>query len=64
MTFVEGYCNRCHRDIGPVAWDADLVLCRRCVKAEEIYTPPRPVRIPDFDGELIRRMEAARASRQ
>lgn len=38
---VEKLCNHCGRPVGMVPWYADLVLCRRCEKAEDVYTPPR-----------------------
>lgn len=38
---VDGYCFRCGRPLGKVAWDAaDFVWCRKCEKADEVYTPP------------------------
>jgi hypothetical protein len=39
---VDGYCFRCRKPLGKVAWDAaDFVWCRKCVKAGEVCTPPR-----------------------
>ena len=50
-SLVNGYCFRCGKPLGLVAWDAaDFVWCKRCAKAYEVYTSPdglrggRPVR--------------------
>jgi hypothetical protein len=41
MPMVDGYCFRCGKPLGKVAWDAaDFVWCKRCQKAHEVYTPP------------------------
>jgi len=37
---AEGFCNWCRRPLGLISWDADFVLCRRCKKADDVYTPP------------------------
>lgn len=38
---VDGYCHRCGKPLGKVAWDAaDFVWHKRCWKAHEVYTPP------------------------
>ena len=38
---VDGYCHRCGKPLGKVAWDAaDFVWHRKCWKAHEVYTPP------------------------
>jgi hypothetical protein len=38
---VPGYCHRCRKPLGLVSWDAaNYVFCRRCAKAEDVYTPP------------------------
>ncbi len=38
---VDGYCHRCGKPLGKVAWDAaDFVWHRKCRKAHEVYTPP------------------------
>ena len=42
---VQGYCHRCYKPLGPVAWDAaDWVWCKRCAKAYEVYTSPDGLR--------------------
>ncbi len=50
---VPGWCFRCGKPLGPVAWDAaDFTWCKPCAKAAEVYTSPdgrrggRPVRPP------------------
>ena len=38
---VDGYCLRCRKPLGKVAWhSADFVFHRKCRKAGEVYTPP------------------------
>jgi hypothetical protein len=38
---VEGWCHRCGKPLGKVAWDAaDFTWHRKCAKADEVYTPP------------------------
>lgn len=39
--FVDGYCFRCGKPLGKVAWDAaDFTWCKRCVRIDEVCTPP------------------------
>ena len=47
---VDGFCHRCGKPLGKVAWDAaDFVFHRKCAKAEEVYTPsPAQVRAARF----------------
>ena len=47
---VDGWCHRCGKPLGKVAWDAaDFVFHRKCAKAEEVYTPsPAQVRAARF----------------
>lgn len=33
---VDGYCFRCRKPLGKVAWDAaDFVWCKPCIEADE-----------------------------
>lgn len=38
---VRGYCHRCGKYLEMVPYyGADWIFCRKCVKAEDVYTPP------------------------